>query len=99
MKIDDPADRLGDDAFVQALAKRYSQAGVLYARMPGDLPTPAPIGDEADMDERFANVCDLIVQLLWPEKYGTGVDDPVRHTSDPARRIAALIFEAAGIEF
>jgi hypothetical protein len=93
-QILDPADRL-DEAFVQALVRRYSADGPLYSGTTGERPLPVKI---AEADERYANVCDVVVQLLWPEKYGTGVDDDARHTSDPARRIAALIFEAAGID-
>jgi hypothetical protein len=81
-KITDPADRLGAE-FDAALEKRY--ADIATATVP-------------DIADRYANVCDLMVQLLWPERYGTGTDDPLFHTSAPARAIARLIFHAAGID-
>lgn len=82
--ITDPADRLTDE-FVRALTNRYS----------GSIP---PIRNNLDeFADRYANVCDLVVQLLWAERYGTDVDDPYHHTSEPARRIAALICEAVGL--
>jgi hypothetical protein len=84
--ITDPAVRLNDE-FVQALASRYA----------GSVPPLRSLSPD-DVAERFGNLCDLVVQLLWPEQYGTGVDDPNRHTSEPARRIAALILEAAGVD-
>jgi len=82
-KITDPADRLGAE-FAAALEKRY--AGT------------SPAITVPDMADRYANVCDLVVQLLWPELYGTGTGDPLFHTSAPAREIARLIFYAAGID-
>lgn len=86
--ITDPAVRLNDE-FVKALVERYEQ----YAD--GARKTEL---DPGDYSERFANVCDLVVQLLWPEKYGTGTSDPHRHTSDPARTIAGLMMTAAGLQ-
>jgi hypothetical protein len=84
--ITDPAVRLNDE-FVQALASRYA----------GSVPPLRSLSPD-DFAVRYANLCDLVVQLLWPEQYGTGVDDPNRHTSEPARRITALILEAAGVD-
>lgn len=83
--IADPADRLNDPEFVAALEKRY---GAQF-----DILLPVP-----DFAERYSSVCDLVCQLLWPEKYGTGPGDPISHTSDPARTIARLIFAAAALE-
>ena len=91
-QITDPADRLGwagdgsGEEFVKALEERY--CGLTPAE-------PAPV---ADFDSRYAAVCDLAVQLLWPERYQATPDDPFLHTSDPARAIARLFFVAAGIE-
>lgn len=86
--ITDPADRLEDGEFVGALEKRYERLDGID-----------PIGtDEADFAARFGNVCDLVVQLLWPDSYGVSPDDPLMHTSTPARQITRLIFLAAGIE-
>lgn len=86
--IPDPAGRFGRppvDApsgdFARALGKRYD-------------PAPAWV---PDLSDRYGNVCDLVIQLLWPEKYATGPGDPHLHTSTPARQIANLIFQAAGI--
>jgi hypothetical protein len=79
--ITDPADRLDDGAFAAALEKRYESVAW---RVPA-------------FAERYANVCDLACQLLWPEKYGTDPADDYQHTSDPARAIARLFFTAAGI--
>jgi hypothetical protein len=87
-QITDPADRLGwardgsGREFVEAIEKRY-----------GTAPITIP-----DFAERYTNVCDLIVQLLWPERYGVRPDDPFMNTSDPAREIARLFFRAAGLE-
>lgn len=50
-----------------------------------------------DFDRRFANACDLAVQLLWAEKYGTTPTDPNLQTSNPARQIAHLFAMAFGI--
>lgn len=84
-QITDPAERIADSEFVKALEERYC-----YMGEHDTLEAP-------DFAERYANVCDLIVQLLWPEKYGTDPDDPAGHTSDPARAIARLFFIAAEI--
>jgi hypothetical protein len=85
--ITDPADRLSED-FVRALEKRYERLDGID-----------PIGtDPDDFAARYGNICDLIVQLLWPEQYRVGPDDPLMHTSTPARQIARLVFLAAGIE-
>lgn len=92
-KITDPADRIGwagdgsGKELVEALEKRYGTQP----------PKPFTVGPE-DFAHRYGNVCDLIVQLLWPEHYGAKPDDPFLHTSDPARAIARLIFQAAGIK-
>lgn len=86
-RIPDPADLVANEADVQALFNRYA----------GTVPALRTI-DNDDFAERFANVCDLVVQLLWADRYGTGPSDPHLHTSDPARRIAGLIMNAAGIE-
>jgi hypothetical protein len=91
--ITDPADRLGMTAdyldgyleFIAALEKRYADSGAIRTQVP-------------DFAERYANVCDLIVQLLWPEGYGAAPDDPFMHTSEPAREIARLIFHAAALD-
>ena len=90
-QITDPADRLGwagdgsGKEFVSALEKRYIDLPGLY------------VVHVNDFAERYGNVCDLVVQLLWPERYGANPDDPFQHTSDPAREITRLIFHAAGI--
>jgi hypothetical protein len=55
---------------------------------------PVPVDG---FDDRYAAACDLAVQLLWPEKYGTDPADPHWHTSDPARRIASLFCAALGV--
>jgi len=81
----DPADRLTPE-FLAALRDRYAGAAP---------PLVLDSGDGAA--ERYAAVCDLVVQLLWPEAYGTGPGDPAMHTSDPARVIASLFFAAAGL--
>jgi hypothetical protein len=83
--ITDPADRLDDAAFDAALEKRYSDAWPSI-----QLAVP-------DFADRYSGVCDLVCQLLWPEKYGTDPGDPDFHTSDPARAIARLFFTAAGL--
>jgi hypothetical protein len=83
-QITDPADRLNDE-FVKALEKRYCNMGEHDT-------LEAP-----DFTDRYAKVCDLVVQLLWPEKYGTWPADPAGHTSGPARAIARLFFIAAEI--
>jgi hypothetical protein len=89
-QITDPADRLGwagdgsGKEFVTALEKRY-ETGPIAMAIP-------------DFAERYGNICDLMVQLLWPERYGASPDDPFLHTSDPARAIARLICRAAGID-
>ena len=91
--IRDPADRLGLTAdymdgyldFIAALEKRYAESGAIRMQIP-------------DMAERYANVCDLIIQLLWPEGYAANPGDPFMHTSEPAREIARLIFHAAALE-
>jgi hypothetical protein len=87
-QIPDPADRLTDHVFAKTLEGRY-------ARLDGI----DPIGvDMEDFAERYARVCDLVVQLLWAEPYGVSPADPVMHTSAPARQIARLFFLAAGLE-
>jgi hypothetical protein len=91
--ITDPASRLGLTAdsrpdyreFIAALEKRYHPGSATPIIVP-------------DMAERYGNVCDLIVQLLWPEGYDASPDDPFLHTSAPAREIARLIFHAAALE-
>jgi hypothetical protein len=80
--IRDPADRI-TPALADALARRYS----------GGLPPIAA----SDYDERFTAVCDAVIQVLWPEKYGTGPADPDWHTSAPARAIASVMLAAAGL--
>jgi len=88
-QILDPASRLGRPpadgsgrTLSSALEYRYE-------------PDPVSVPDAA---ERYGNVCDLVIQLLWPDSYGTGPGDPLMHTSDEARMIARLIFQAAGID-
>jgi hypothetical protein len=56
--ITDPAVRLNDE-FVQALASRYA----------GSVPPLRSLSPD-DFAVRYANLCDLVVQLLWPEQYG-----------------------------
>jgi hypothetical protein len=51
----------------------------------------------SDYADRFGNLCDLVVQLLWPHQYGTSPADPHHHASDPARAITRLILAAAGL--
>lgn len=82
--IPDPADRLTGE-FLDALDDRY--AGQTE-------PIVIPFEDYA---VRFGNLCDLAVQLLWPEAYGTDPTDPAQHTSDPARQVARAIMHATGI--
>ena len=87
--IPDPAARIsgtlpGSTEHAKALEDRY-ETGPIAMAVP-------------HFAERYGNVCDLIVQLLWPEIYGATPDDPYQHTSQPARDIARLIFHAAGIE-
>jgi hypothetical protein len=84
-QIADPADRLSKE-FIEALDERLCNLADAKEVQVGDF------------DSRYAAVCDLVVQLLWPEHYGTGPDDPNMHTSAPARQIARLFFIAAGIE-
>lgn len=84
-QILDPAERLTPE-FLAALRGRY--VSDLRA-----LPTP----DTDDFDERYGDLCDLVIQLLWPETYGVDPGDPLRHTSAPARAIASLIMDVAGI--
>jgi hypothetical protein len=87
-QITDPAERLSDHVFVRKLEERYRRLDGID-----------PIGtDMEDFAARYANVCDLVVQLLWAESYGVTPGDPVQHTSAPARQIATLFFRAAGIE-
>lgn len=86
--IKDPAERLSDPAFVKQLRERYD------ATFTGES-TPATLDDET-YALVYGNFCDAAVQLLWPEKYNTGPDDRLRHTSAPARAIALVLMSAAG---
>ena len=103
--ITDPADRLGwagdgsGKDFVTALEKRYT-AGFTPVGVTPDSGgfTPPAVTQIDNFAWRYAAVCVLVVQLLWPERYVAKPDDPFLHTSDPAREIARLIFAAAGIE-
>jgi hypothetical protein len=83
MMITDPADRMTAD-FIAALESRYADV------------TPVYLGVE-DFAARYARACDAVVQMLWPEKYGTNPADPLGHTSDPARAIARVMFAAVGL--
>jgi hypothetical protein len=83
--IPDPADRLLDPAFLAALRSRYEGMGTRVPAIGRNFPS------------QFADACDLVVQLLWPETYGTDPDDPVLHTSDPARQIAHLFCDVLGV--
>ncbi|MFE3453666.1 hypothetical protein ACFXJ8_32530 [Nonomuraea sp. NPDC059194] len=80
--IPDPADRLTPD-LLTALERRYANT-VDHVVL-------------ADDAQRYSNLCDLVCQLLWPEKYGTDPQDPLMHTSAPARSIAMAIMTAAGL--
>jgi hypothetical protein len=84
--IPDPGGRLTPD-YIDALLARY--AGTI----------PALVLDRVDgVDQRLDAVADLVVQLLWPERYGTDPGDLRWHASPAARLIAALFFAAAAIE-
>lgn len=82
--IPDPAGRLTPE-FLAALRERYEGMGARDATLPGNFPP------------NFADACDLVVQLLWPEMYGTDPEDPNLHTSDPARQIARLFCDVLGV--
>lgn len=82
--IPDPADRLTPE-FLAALRGRYEGMGARDTANGKGFPSA------------FADACDLVTQLLWPEMYGTDPDDPNLHTSDPARQIAHLFCEVLGV--
>lgn len=88
--IEDPAGRMTPE-FTEALRQRYGEslaaAGSARIRLDFD-----------DLATRFAFVCDLVAQILYPDQMGTGPDDPMFHTDEACRAIALAFFEAAGFE-
>jgi hypothetical protein len=83
-QIADPADMLTPE-LADEIARRYRGEVV---------PIACPPDDYA---ERFAAVCDAVIQVLWAEQYETDTTDPGWHTSDPARAVAGVMLAAAGI--
>lgn len=83
-------ERLMDPELIAALERRYANTI--------DEPVPVNLFDpiNADHARMYANLCDAVIQLFWPEHYGTGPDDPLHHTSEPARKAAYVLLLAAG---
>lgn len=52
--------------------------------------------DTEEYAEIFANLCDAVIQTVWPKEYAVDPRDPEFHTSDKARRIASVLMVAAG---
>jgi hypothetical protein len=53
--------------------------------------------NETEVARRYGNLCDAVVQVLWADMYGTNPEDPIFHTSNPARTIARIMMMAAGL--
>lgn len=86
-KIVDPADRVADPEFVSLMMTRYRNR------------PPVEDGIVLTEDEYlnvYSNFCDVASHLLWPDRYDLTFDDDMSHTSEPARRVANILMEAAG---
>jgi hypothetical protein len=51
-----------------------------------------------DYASRYSDLCDAVIQVLWADSYGTSPEDPLFHTSSPARAIAGILMTAAGLD-
>lgn len=80
--------RLMDPELIELLERRYEDDPPLQRQ------SLDPNSDEyADI---YTRLCDAVIQLMWPEQYGTGPEDPMFHTSGPARQAANVLMVAAG---
>lgn len=97
----DPAARVADPEFVRQAQARYLSKFTGEPRFlhddPRTLDDPSVVVlDQDSWDYVYGNMCDVSVQLLWPEAYGTDLADPMGHTSAPARALAEILMAAAG---
>ncbi len=71
-----------------------------YLDDPDRLAVEVPPGqlspDSSEYAHIYSNLCDAVIQVFWPEQYGTGPDDPDWHTSNRARFAANVLMVAAG---
>jgi hypothetical protein len=51
-----------------------------------------------DYVDAYSLACDAICRTCFGEMYEIDPEDPVRHTSDEARRLVNAVFHAVGIE-
>lgn len=80
------------DSEITALEDRYLQNVIHEVTQP-----PGTVDIDSDeYAEIYGNLCDAVIQLLWPTAFHTDPDDEEFHTSAEARRIANVLIVAAG---
>lgn len=82
------------DPFYRLDNNDRTQARAIVARYEGVKPIELT---DAEHDEVYANLCDVLMYTIWPDHYGLDVSDPGRRTSNAARLLASVINDAVGL--
>lgn len=86
--------RIADRSYVEALIQRYRST---YVGPPDADGPPAILLDGDTWNFVFSAMCDAASQLLFADTYNIDPDDEMFHTSNPARQVARVLMEAAGL--